>query len=215
MSKQANNPDEHLVDILEPPEYLPGGRTQGIVQAIRNGDWLHVTNLWVFRTQPSLQILFQQRESKSPMYPGLLDCTAAGYLEAGEDPLIGALRELYEELGVELDSAQAFALGRHFNASLDHRGRERRRVITKFAAKWRGELSDLKINPDETPAAYWIDARQFLSLEQAGKIEIKGLSSDGKPIKRQVSKDDFVYNVDDYHFRIIEHMSYLHEKGKL
>lgn len=150
------------------------------------------------------------------MYPGLLDCSAGGYIQAGEDPLAAALRELEEELGVAIAREDVRPFGRHFNASLDHRGRERRRVINKLAVQWEGELSSLRMSPAEVPAAFWVDANQFLGLAPKNTpINIEGLTQEGKFIQLSVTKDNFVYNVDDYHFRIIEHIGYLLEKGDL
>lgn len=209
MSKANYNPDEHLVDILEPPHYLPGGKTQGIVDAIRAGDWLNVVNLWVYKTSPSLQILFQQREPNSPMHPGHLDCSSGGHLEAGEDPLDGALRELKEELGIEVDKSSVVNMGRHFNVGPDHKGRERRRVISKFVLEFTGNDEDIKANPHEVDATFWVDVKEFLKLEAGGSMEIHGKTAEGQDIARTVTKDDFTYNLDDYHFRFFERLIWM------
>ncbi len=194
--------DEHFVDILEPPQYVPSGRTQPIVRAIRSGDWLHVTNLWLYRTAPRLQILFQQRDLKSPVFSGLLDCSVAGYLEAGESGVDGAIRETQEELGITFAPDELQPFGRHFNAGLDHRGRERKWVINEYISQWEHELRDVTIAHHEVPAVFWIDVDDVLKVENGGSIAIVGLAADKSVVKRTVARADFVPNVDEYHFRM-------------
>ena len=203
--------DIHDVDILVPPTYEPSGETQDIVTAIRSGSWLHLTNLWLWRLRPdgSAQILFQQRDANSPFAPNLLDCSVGGYLMAGESGQDGGLREMEEELSIIVPVDQLHPLGRHFNAGLDQRGRERRRVINSYALHWQYELSDLKLSPDEVPAAYWVSCEGLLSIEQGGQLEIVGITTDGEQVKRTVTNQDFVYNVDRLHFRIAEQIERL------
>lgn len=204
MSKLAYNPDEHLVDILEPPFYVPSGKTQGIIEAIRAGDWLNVTNLWIYRKSPKLEILFQQRDSASPMFAGMLDCSVAGYLEAGEDGLTGAIREAKEELGIDINSNDIVDVGRHFNVGLDHKGRERKRVINKYIIEWNGDLVDLVLDPKEVPAVFWVPIDDFLGIENGGTITVNGISSTTELAVREVSASDFVPNIDGYHYRMAE-----------
>jgi len=194
--------NHHLVDILSPPNYTPSGDTQDIVTAIRSGAWLHVTNLWFYRTEPSLQILFQLRDLNSPVFPGLLDCSVAGYLEAGEDGVQGGIREAQEELNVTLMKAQIEPFGRHLNAGLDHRGRERKWVINEYIVNFPFELADVHPNEDEVPGIFWVSVDDLLRIEQGTVVEIQGKTATVTPIARKVGRDAFVPNIDDYHFRL-------------
>lgn len=202
--------DIHQVDVLAPPTYEPTGETQDIVEAIRSGAWLHVVNLWMWRVVDGrVEILFQQRDADSPFSPNLLDCSVGGYLVAGETAIDGARREMHEELGIELDDSATISLGRHFNAGLDQRGRERRWVINSLAMRWNHELSDLKMSSDEVPASFWIETTELLRTEREGSALVTGLTHDRQVVQRTVSKDDFVYNVDRLHFRIAEQIERL------
>lgn len=206
-----NSSDEHLVDVILPPDYKPNGETIGIVEAIRSGAWLHVTNLWIYRAKPKLEILFQQRDEHSPMFASKLDCAVAGYLEAGEDGLSGAIREAEEELGIQINPGDAKDFGRHFNAGLDHRQRERKRVINKYVIKWDGSLKDLKLDSSEVPALFWVPVEEFLGIEEGGSITIEGIISDGTLIRRVVTAEDFVPNIDGYHYQMAERIQRLEE----
>ena len=204
--------DEHLVDILEPPRYLPNGETQGIVDAIRSASWLHTTDVWVYRTQPELQILFQQRPPDSPTYPGVLDCSVAGYLEAGETGVQGGVRETLEELGLKVKESDLVPFGRRLNAMLDHRGRERKIVANTNLLKWDGELGDLKLSPSEVYAVFWISTTDVLCIEKGKSAIVYGLNPRGEKLERNVSISDFAYNLDSYHFRIAERIERLESR---
>ena len=204
--------DEHNVDILEPPFYIPGGKTQGIVQAIRSGDWMHTTDVWLYRDYPELQILFQQRDLASPTYAGKLDCSVAGYLMAGETGKKGGVREVAEEFGVNLKEDDLTMVGRRFNAMLDHRGRERRIVANKHIVRWNFELDTLKLNPEEVRAVFWVPAVSMKDIEDGSSVEVYGIDSKGKKISKLISKSDFAYNLDDYYFRIAEQIQLIEQK---
>lgn len=196
--------DEHLIDVLEPPLYAPNGETQGIVAAIRAGAWLHTNDVWIFRTQPSVQIMFQQRDPKSPTYGGKLDCSVAGYLEAGETGPVGGVREMKEELGIEVSASDLIQFGRRMNAMVDHRGRERKIIANSQIFCWNHELSDLTIEPSEVHAVFWIDVDKLLSIEKTGSIDITGIDAAGATLQKNVNKEDFAYNLDSYYFRMAE-----------
>ena len=204
--------DEHLVDILEPPLYIPNGETQGIVAAIRAGAWLHTTDVWIYRTEPSLQILFQQRDLKSPTYPGKLDCSAAGYLEAGETGSTGAAREMNEELGLDIPATSLVLLGRRMNAMLDHRGRERKIIANSHIYRWNHSLNDLQLHPDEVHAVFWIGAEDLALIEKGGSISIDGINAAGESIQKHAIKEDFAYNIDDYYFTIAERIRHREDR---
>ena len=206
--------DEHLVDILEPPLYLPSGKTQGIVPAIRAGAWLHTTDVWIYRTQPQLQMLFQQRSPVSPTYAGKLDCSVAGYLEAGETGKQGGVREVAEELGIALTEDDLQVVGRRLNAMIDHRGRERRIVANKNIVLWNHDLEDLVMNPGEVHAAFWVNAADVLAIEEGGVKEVHGIDPSGVRISKMVGKDDFAYNLDDYYFRMAEKIMLISSKNR-
>ena len=64
----------------------------------RDGDWHRTAHIWVISRKYG--VLLQRRAADKDMWPNMLDISAAGHLQAGDDPLEGALRELQEELGI-------------------------------------------------------------------------------------------------------------------
>ena len=202
-----------LTDILRLPELRPTGQTKPILQAIEDGDWLSVFAIWLYKqTDDGVYILFQERSQNATVSPGKLDISAAGHYNAGETGLDG-LRELQEELGITPDIADCHEFGRHINSYLDTSGRTRRAVLSTYVCEFKGADSDFVLDEREVPGAYWVPLVAFLDLYHGKRadIAIEGFTHDGKPQARTATMGDFLYNVDDYHFRNAERL-YLYLK---
>lgn len=201
------------IDILQLPELLPTGKTKPILQAIDEGDWLSVFAIWLYkRTSEGTYILFQERSQNATVSPGKLDISAAGHYNAGETGLDG-LRELQEELGITPDPAMCHSFGRHINSYLDTSGRTRRAVLSTYVYEFTGSDSEFVLDEREVPGAYWVPLRELLELYhgQRTSIDLAGFDHTGKQQARTATIEDFLYNVDDYHFRNAERL-YLYLK---
>lgn len=201
------------IDILQLPELLPTGQTKPILQAIEDGDWLSVFAIWLYKqTDEGTYILFQERSANATVSPGKLDISAAGHYNAGETELDG-LRELREELGIVPDPAQCHSFGRHINSYLDTSGRTRRAVLSTYVYEFTGTDNDFVLDEREVPGVYWVPLSAFLELYhgQRASLALNGFDHAGTPLSRTATMDDFLYNVDDYHFRNAERL-YLYLK---
>lgn len=202
-----------IIDILTLPELLPTGETKPILQAIDDGDWLSVFAIWLYKqTDDGTYILFQERSGNATVSPGRLDISAAGHYNAGETGLDG-LRELREELGIVPDRAMCHSFGRHINSYLDTSGRTRRAVLSTYVYEFTGSDSEFVLDEREVPGVYWVPLTAFLELYHGKRpsIELDGFDYTGHSQTRTATMGDFLYNVDDYHFRNAERL-YLYLK---
>lgn len=63
------------------------------------GLWHRSVHVWIIS---SGKVLLQKRSNNKESYPGMWDISAAGHISAGEDALSTAVREVKEELGVDI-----------------------------------------------------------------------------------------------------------------
>ena len=84
----------------------------------RDGDWHQVFHCWVIGREPNQDafVILQTRADDKDMYPGNLDISAAGHLEAGESVADG-IREIEEELGLFVKFEDLIPLGRRLGIS--------------------------------------------------------------------------------------------------
>lgn len=66
----------------------------------RDGDWHKAVHIWIINENS--EILLQRRCETKDSDPNMLDISCAGHLSAGDSSLEGALRELKEELNLEV-----------------------------------------------------------------------------------------------------------------
>ena len=79
---------------------LPTGKKCLKDEAHQKG-WFHPTvHIWFYTDTPSL--LLQKRGLSKQTYPGFWDVSVAGHVSAGETILEGALREVKEEIGLDI-----------------------------------------------------------------------------------------------------------------
>ena len=99
---------EELFDVLDEK-----GNKTGITKprsaVHRDGDWHKSVHIWIIRGG---ELLLQRRCAKKDSYPNMLDISCAGHLSAGEDSITGAMRELKEELDLDVEPSQLELIGR-------------------------------------------------------------------------------------------------------
>lgn len=72
-------------------------------QEARHGVLHGAAHVWISRRhEGKIEVLLQERSHSSKTWPGHFDVSAAGHIDFGETPLVSAVRELNEELGLLL-----------------------------------------------------------------------------------------------------------------
>lgn len=98
----------------------------------REGLWHPVFHCLVVRPGRPARVVLQRRAETKAAFPGKLDLSATGHLQAGEQPADG-VRELNEELGVDIDPEDLTPIGTRLLADdIGGEGRNRERVHLYF-----------------------------------------------------------------------------------
>ena len=96
---KAHGQMEEKVDIYT-PSGIPSGTTATKRQAHEKGLWHTSAHIWIYNSKGD--IMLQKRSASKDTFPGLWDISVAGHISAGETPLQGALREINEEIGLDV-----------------------------------------------------------------------------------------------------------------
>lgn len=174
----------------------------------RVGYWHETFHCWfVSRIQGIPYIYFQLRSSQKQDYPGLLDITAAGHLLADETVEDG-IREVQEELGVELSFKELIPLGtisyRMENEALIDN--ERAHV---FLYNSSFGLNDFNLQKEEVAGIALAKLEDFrkLSLGEINSLQVSGFQIDPNgqrvTIEQIVDFEHFVPHELEYYTRII------------
>jgi isopentenyldiphosphate isomerase len=142
------------------------GRHRGVLDrsvAHAEGWWHQVFHLLIVARRPAgASVILQRRASAKSTFPGLLDLSATGHLAAGERPIDG-LRELREELGIELDPESLVRLGvrRLVDETVEGTNRE---FCNVYLALDHRALSDYQPDPAEVDGVVELEIASALDL---------------------------------------------------
>ncbi|MFG1704970.1 NUDIX domain-containing protein [Nonomuraea sp. M3C6] len=194
--------DEHI-DIYDANLRHLG--TMERLQAHMEGKW-HVTfHCWVVTAIDGGKILFQLRSKNMANFPDLLDVTAAGHLEAGERVADG-IREVSEELGIDLPPDSLHGLGYRVEVADQENGQRNREYQAVFIAQVDLPLAEYAPQVEEVTGLLWLplDAGIALFSDKAASATAHGIRYDSAtatwvPMKRTVEKLDFLPRIQQYY----------------
>ena len=95
---------EEIFDIID-TQGNPTGETVTREKAHAEGIPHRTAHIWIIREKYGrTEVLLQKRSMNKDSFPGKFDTSSAGHIQAGDEPLESALRELGEELGIQASS---------------------------------------------------------------------------------------------------------------
>ena len=148
---------EESVDIWD-SEGQPTGKSCLKNEAHQKG-WFHPTvHIWFYTSSPAL--LLQKRSLSKQTFPGLWDVSVAGHVSAGESILDGAIREVKEEIGLDIIASDLKPLDIRKNTNRFKNGIIDCEFQHVFLVKLDTELSQLRIQESE------VDAIRLFSFEE-------------------------------------------------
>lgn len=164
---------EHL-DIFDANFRQLGKKSRA--QAHFDGDWHQAIHCWVVsRRNNNGALLFSKRSRKMSNFSGLLDVTCSGHISAGESVADG-IREVREELGIEIDISECKSLGRRMEACDMSNGDRNREFQSVFFAVRDDALDCYMPDTNEVEGLFWLNIEEAISFF-AG--EAKAIAVDG------------------------------------
>ena len=99
------------IDIVD-EQGIPTGETIERSIAHSKGIRHRTAHIWIVRKiNNRYQVLMQKRAMNKESFPGMFDTSSAGHIQAGDEPLESALRELHEELGIQAEPKELEFVG--------------------------------------------------------------------------------------------------------
>lgn len=174
VSAVLNGKPMELFDILN----MDGTKT-GIVRergvAHREGS-LHATvHMWIVRKnqKSGYDVLLQKRSACKDSNPGCYDISSAGHVEAGDEPLGSAVREMREELGLEVDARDLQYVGIHhgaFEAEFYGRMFRDQELSSVYVYEKPVDTEALTLQESEVESVMWMDYEECRKQIQDGSI---------------------------------------------
>ncbi|ARV14738.1 NUDIX hydrolase [Polaribacter sp. SA4-12] len=137
---------DELIDILT-PEGKSTGKTALKSEAHKNG-WFHATvHIWLFTSDE--KIVLQKRALTKKVFPGLWDISVAGHVGAGEEILTSAKREVFEEIGLQIEDRDLIKIGTRIHQVSHANGIQDNEHHHVFIAELKVPLSKLTMQKEE------------------------------------------------------------------
>lgn len=134
-------------------------------EAHQKGLFHPTVHIWFYSSGPSL--LLQKRSLNKQTFPGLWDVSVAGHVSAGESIIEGALREIKEEIGLDLQKVDLNPIDIRKNTNRFDNGVTDCEFQHVFLAKLDTDVSNIKIQEAE------VDAVRLFSFEELQQCILK------------------------------------------
>ena len=165
-------------------------------EAHRLGLWHRCFHCWICGSDAAgPYLLLQRRAATKDTWPGYLDITAAGHLSAGEETLDG-LREIREELGLQVDPERLVPLGtvrveQQLPAGYD------RELHEVFLLHDNTSPEELRLQKEEVESVYRLDLDDVATLYDTGTAPAREYKQ-GRTSTTRIHLTEFVPKNEDY-----------------
>ena len=149
----------------------PTGKTVSREEAHAKGIMHRTAHVWIVRpTGDGYEVLLQKRSEKKESYPGMYDTSSAGHIQAGDEPLESALRELEEELGIRAEAEDlhfADTFRNQYEEPFHGQMFKDNEVSFVYVYEKPVEISDMTLQEEEIESVAWFKLDQVIeAVEQ-------------------------------------------------
>lgn len=134
-------------------------------EALPDGHYHLAVHVWIRNSKG--EYLISQRSANRPTYPLLWECVGGSVLR-GEDSIAGAIREVKEEVGIELSPKQGQLLFTKIRDKID--GVNFNDFMDVWLFHYDGEITLEHATTDEVAACRWMTKAEIKELYLQGKF---------------------------------------------
>lgn len=201
---------DELLDVIEPTGAFLKQELRSVVH--REGLWHQTFHCLLVRSALPARVVLQRRRAGTTSFPGRLDVSVTGHLSAGEEPLHG-IRELREELGIEVDPARLVSLGRRMLADDAGEGRNRE-IAHVYLLMDDTPLTSFNLDPSEIGGLVELTIADLLAILEDPMLSVPGHAIDASGTTGDVMccAGDLVPVIDGY-WVVLATMALQHIRG--
>ena len=182
---------EEIFDIVDENGQLTGEtvtRTQAHAEGIRH----RTAHIWVVRENgDKTEVLLQKRAMNKHSFPGRYDTSSAGHIQAGNEPLESAVRELSEELGIQADPDDLHFVGTfsiQYEKEFHDKPFRDNEIAFVYVYDEEVGIDNLTIQKEELDSVEWFDLEEVYQACQPPRDEKFCVSMGGLEIVRKYVK---------------------------
>lgn len=175
---------EEYIDIVT-KEGKPTGKSAPKSEVHSKGYYHHTAHVWLYTK--SREILLSQRSASKTICPLLWDVSVAGHIDAGESLVSAAIREVHEEIGLNILEHDLVKIGvfecfqSYDNGIIDNE------FHNTFISELKVGISKLKLQEEEVEAVKLVSLDDFRNL-------LKHIASDNHFVASNRVYYEFVLN---------------------
>lgn len=194
---------EEIFDIVD-AKGVPTGETVTRAQAHEDGTPHRTAHIWVIReNEGRTEVLLQKRAMNKDSFPGRYDTSSAGHIQAGDEPLESAIRELSEELGIYAKADDLEFVGTFpIQYEKEFHGSPFKDNEIAFVYVYRDDvdISKLDIQKEELDSVEWFDLEEVYAACQPPRDEkycvpMGGLEMIRNYVKEEQEEDNLSYGM--------------------
>lgn len=152
---------EEYFDILN-AEGKKTGKTKARTLVHKDGDWHAAVHIWILNREGD--ILLQRRAANKDSDPNMLDISCAGHLTSGDDSIKGALRELKEELNLEVTPSELTYITTLKRSPKHNDGFVDNEFDSLYILRTDKSISDLKFQEEEIAEIFYVPYKDFKQM---------------------------------------------------
>lgn len=178
-----------MLDLIDENGYLTG-QQKDRKEVHKQGLLHHASGVVILSNSSGggrCKLLSQQRSLKKEKNAGLWDMSASGHVTAGESPLNSLIREVKEEIGIDLDRSEFHLLGRFWRHEKYRDDFVENELDYIFVVNKFIPINKIVIQKDEVENVSWIEIDKF-----------KNLLKEGKAVKRECVWDELFTYIEEH-----------------
>ena len=136
----------------------------------KDGDWHKAVHIWIINNHG--EVLLQRRCATKDSNPNMLDISVAGHLSAGDDSLSAAVRELKEEINIDIHPKEL-----QFIKTIKRNSKYTETFINNefddvYILRTNKTLDEMNYNRDEISEIFFVTYEKFKEMVYEKHVEL-------------------------------------------